>query len=774
MGDSFVTFVAIQPSASVQLESQSDSDVLTTSRMKHGLFGKKRRDIIHHEASEACEVPLLPRDIVLTVGEEQITLAWPGVAGATSYDLYWSDSPGVTKSSTRITGAVSGYVHSGLDSSKTYYYALATVGENGEGPLGTEVSATPWVRIAVQPLLAPVVGTFRDPGTAPPTLSVAWSRYDVRASLFNIYWGTSPGITKGSTKIANLSTYSYVLTGLDYGTTYYLAASLVGATEESALSLEVSATTNAYAFTLTTASGSTTATNTITFGTYKADTLSFNVYWSLTPGVTKSSNKITGAVSPYYHTALICERTYYYAIAAVSSNGEGALCPERSVTTPKANPMPLGHVLWLDANDPLSWPGSGTQWKDLSGNGYHVNGVSTANFVTEPSTGGTVYRGSGSAMHTVSGLTLNQPCTVLTIARYNGLGSNNRGRVVGSASTNWLLGWHGGRAGVFYSAGWVANTGTTYDNSWYCAVGTCKSGDYHFYNNGVETTESFTGGSAGPGTVTIGGYQGGEFSNCDVVMVIAWNRVLTTSECTQAFQALSSRAPMWGNADPAADPSTRLLYRFETSPSLYDQMRQLDLYATGTPVLSVGGGRLGSNCWDSNKAGHAYAALSNYGAKNLFCGDITVEGWLYYDAARSGTFPEWFLYAGTSNATYGRYITAFLDWTSAYGGYKKIVWLMYPGGDVQVAGADTIPNAWNHFAFRRKYDTAIGNWLNEVWQNGVYVGSIRSASGYTSHPYSLYLGCSYGGASFVGKLDTVRFSNRYRTDDELRWFFNNT
>ncbi|MDH5327841.1 MAG: hypothetical protein OEZ68_18160 [Gammaproteobacteria bacterium] len=71
----------------------------------------------------------------------------------------------------------------------------------------------------------------------------------------------------------------------------------------------------------------------ITLSWFTDPTASYNLYWSNTPGVTKNSNLIAGVASPYVHTALLNDQTYYYAISAVGAGGESALSVELSVTT---------------------------------------------------------------------------------------------------------------------------------------------------------------------------------------------------------------------------------------------------------------------------------------------------------------------------------------------------------------------------------------------------------------------------------------------------------
>ncbi len=154
-------------------------------------------------------------------------------------------------------------------------------------------------------------------------VSISWSPA-LGATSYNIYWSTTSGFTKDSgTKIDNV-TSPYVHTGLTNETTYYYVVTAVNANGESAGSTQVNATTN-----LTPAPADVTATAgdgqvTVSWSPALGAT-SYNLYWSATTGVTRTSGtKIANVTSPYVHTGLTNGTTYYYVVTAVNANGESA------------------------------------------------------------------------------------------------------------------------------------------------------------------------------------------------------------------------------------------------------------------------------------------------------------------------------------------------------------------------------------------------------------------------------------------------------------------
>jgi len=188
-----------------------------------------------------------PAGPTATAGNAQVSLSWTASTGATSYNIYFGTSAGVTTANgTRIAGiAATSYTHSGLTNGTAYYYVVTAVNASGESAPSTQVSATP---SAPPP---PPVGAALQPPAGPTAtagnaqVSLSWTA-STGATSYNIYFGTSAGVTTANgTRIAGITATSYTHSGLTNGTAYYYVVTAVNASGESAPSTQVSATPTA-------------------------------------------------------------------------------------------------------------------------------------------------------------------------------------------------------------------------------------------------------------------------------------------------------------------------------------------------------------------------------------------------------------------------------------------------------------------------------------------------------------------------------------------------
>jgi fibronectin type 3 domain-containing protein len=296
--------------------------------------------------------PAAPASLSAVGGNAQVSLSWTPVSGASSYNVYWSNTTAVSSSvGTKIASVTSPYLHTGLAAGKAYFYVVTAVNSAGESAASPQASAT--TAAGNTPVLpAAPTGVLATGGTNQLTLS--WSAV-TGATSYTVYYATASGVTKqNGTKIAN-ATSPAVLTGLTAGTSYYAIVSATNANGEGAASVQVAAATlpAVPSPTLPAAPTGVSAqggTNQVTVS-WPAVTgaVSYNVYWSASAGVTKATGtKLAGVTSPYVKTGLADGTTYYFVVTAVNSVGESAASSQASAATAAA-PVIDGLALY-DAN----------------------------------------------------------------------------------------------------------------------------------------------------------------------------------------------------------------------------------------------------------------------------------------------------------------------------------------------------------------------------------------------------------------------------------------
>jgi hypothetical protein len=208
-----------------------------------------------------------------------------------------------------------------------------------------------------------------------------------------------------------------------------------------------------------------------------------------------------------------------------------------------------GLVLYLDAANTRSYPGSGTTWTDLSRSG--VNGTLTNGPTFSSGSGGSIlfdgvndYVDVGSSLILTNNFTVSAWCRITnstgtvmfgfynTSSPFNGWGVGNSSNV---ASTGKLTFWD--------SSGWKNSTITISDGVWK-QVTVAVSSTYllSFYANGAFVT-SIAGGtiSSFAGTKTIGGLTVGFGVSGNIANAQLYNRALSAQEILQNYNATKSR-----------------------------------------------------------------------------------------------------------------------------------------------------------------------------------------------------------------------------------------
>ena len=124
----------------VRLVLETDSNY----REKYSAFPKDTGLLIHVGEIPVSEAKAGPTEIKDSAETKQITLTWDGVPGADSYNVYWSQFPGVTRrNGNKISDIKSPRATiKGLNPGKTYYFVVTTVKGSQESPESNEIPFT--------------------------------------------------------------------------------------------------------------------------------------------------------------------------------------------------------------------------------------------------------------------------------------------------------------------------------------------------------------------------------------------------------------------------------------------------------------------------------------------------------------------------------------------------------------------------------------------------------------------------------------------------------
>ncbi|HUN54040.1 MAG TPA: hypothetical protein VMU29_02675 [Smithella sp.] len=316
------------------------------------------------DAPVAETTTYLSVQLLADAGNEEVTLDWQMVAGATTYNIYYiADTTGtysstnkpstaVMKAGTEITGVISAlYEIAPLTNNTTYWFAISAVTSSGESDLSVAVSATP----STTAIPAAPENVRANAGNAQVT--VTWTPV-AGVDHYIVYCYTQSGLTLNEGKnVGNIpqadSSYIVDSNTIDWiegsysgvtpnsivnGTTYYFFVVSVSSTSQQNTSFFEAATPSATPPPFAPVITSVTAGNaqiTVHWNAVSASpaVASYNIYIGTAKGVTKSSGAKnpytpdTGDPGPYSAIAttnIDNGTTYYIVITAVNSNGESA------------------------------------------------------------------------------------------------------------------------------------------------------------------------------------------------------------------------------------------------------------------------------------------------------------------------------------------------------------------------------------------------------------------------------------------------------------------
>lgn len=255
--------------------------------------------------------PLRPTVIAVTPGVGEVDMSWDAAHGATSYEVYWSTSSGVTTDSTKVEVNDTSWTHTGLSNGIRYFYAVRAKNAQGSSALSREFAAQPGTQLQLTAQTGNTENTLTWPDVG-------------GATSYTLYWDAG-----ATTQTISNVTSPYTHVGLTPGTmvTYQLTATVGGT--EGAKSNEVRVTPYGAApeppRRLVARAGHGQISVEVAPNT---PALRYNIYWNTGGDVTTSDSVIANVTLPYTHTGLTNGTAYYYRIAALNTEGTSELSPE--------------------------------------------------------------------------------------------------------------------------------------------------------------------------------------------------------------------------------------------------------------------------------------------------------------------------------------------------------------------------------------------------------------------------------------------------------------
>ncbi|RWZ78665.1 MAG: prepilin-type N-terminal cleavage/methylation domain-containing protein [Candidatus Microsaccharimonas sossegonensis] len=263
-----------------------------------------------------------------------VNLTWNAIPNAGSYLVTQSKDLGFTTNVQTYTTSTNSYIVTNLTPNTNYFYKVQAVAVAGQSdPSNTAAVTTLHLG---KPVLTLTVNNTS-------TITASWtaaSNADA-STTYTLQRSTSSNFSSGTSTYANLTTTSYVSTGLSVGNTYYFRVQAVASTDTSDMSDIQSAST---APNQPTGVAATTYSSTQVSVSWNAmpGATSYNVEYSLDSSFSGSST-ITGITATNSLVGGLSQgTTYYFRVYALAGTTPSSASASAAATTTIDNPAAYG------------------------------------------------------------------------------------------------------------------------------------------------------------------------------------------------------------------------------------------------------------------------------------------------------------------------------------------------------------------------------------------------------------------------------------------------
>lgn len=206
-------------------------------------------------------------------------------------------------------------------------------------------------------------------------------------------------------------------------------------------------------------------------------------------------------------------------------------------------------VLYYDFNNTNCWDGTGTTVYDLTNNNHDATLYNSPSYSTNNNYKVLETNGTTSYLSVSTPNLSSTNYTVMVGSRYTSTSNTyntNNSRLLNAVGNNWLLGHWYKTSDKHFAEGWVTDSGYgDGDTNWgiHTATGNISSDQYSYYKNNSAVVSNSSAGSQGPSGFAFGraGYYDGEYAPGQLSFLLVYNKILTSSEMTQNYDAFKGR-----------------------------------------------------------------------------------------------------------------------------------------------------------------------------------------------------------------------------------------